>query len=891
MGPPFSPVRVLHIDDEPDFASMVATFLEREHEALTVETATNASEGLDKLAETEIDCIVSDYDMPGKNGIELLETVRENYPDLPFILFTGKGSEEVASDAIAAGVTDYLQKGSGTENYELLANRIMNAVEQYRATKRATELDRIRTLASDINQALVRAESQEEVKTRVCEIFSKSDPYKFAWIGTVDHDSNQIRPRTSAGIEEDVLEEVTVSIDNNETKSGPAERAILESGVAVIQNISTDPESVPLGEHALEQDCHSIAAVALEYNTILYGELVVYAERPNAFDDEERELLAELGSDIAQTLYAFEMRESLREERDRRTALFKNAPGPVIAGTVAPDGKQLITDVNKAFAEVFGYEQNEIIGKDVGEVLVPEYERDRYTEFRDQVRSGEATVGEVERITDEGTREFLLHIIPYGVEEGLADGWYAWYTDISDRKVRERKLQRYQKLVDSMLDVACIVDENGQYEVVNKALADLHGTTPTELEGKTSPLIQDLRSQHENDPFQELTEGVREEFWGEFTMDPPNGDEVTFEYRLNRISTEGKFDGVVAVSRDITERKEYAQQIQLMEQIVQMMNDGVVIAHDGDIKFTNPRFSELIGYSQDELVDMPMDEFMAPEYRDIVQQYHRACSADKDGELSDLYEIEIISNDDERIPIEINVSPIQHDGEPATLSLVREITARKERKQELKRQNERLEEFANIISHDLRNPLNIAEGRLELAQEECDSIHLAGIEDAHERMETLISDVLTLAREGQRVDDKEPVNLKNTVNRCWSNVETDNADIDINTNKEILADYTRLQELLENLIHNAVEHGGDDMTVTIGDLDNGFFVSDDGPGIDEENRDDVFDAGYTTTENGSGLGLQIVKQIAEAHGWRITLTESKEGGARFEFTGVEMGRE
>ncbi|MFB6188098.1 MAG: PAS domain-containing protein, partial [Halobacteriaceae archaeon] len=94
---------------------------------------------------------------------------------------------------------------------------------------------------------------------------------------------------------------------------------------------------------------------------------------------------------------------------------------------------------------------------------------------------------------------------------------------------------------------------------------------------------------------------------------------------------------------------------QLMEQIVQMMNDGVVIAHDGDIKFTNPRFSELIGYSQDELVDMPMDEFMAPEYRDIVQQYHRACSADKDGELSDLYEIEIISNDDERIPIEINV--------------------------------------------------------------------------------------------------------------------------------------------------------------------------------------------------------------------------------------------
>jgi PAS domain S-box-containing protein len=71
--------------------------------------------------------------MPGQNGIEFLQTVRSKYPKLPFILFTGKGSEAVASDAITAGATDYLQKQAGTEQYQLLANRIRNAVEKYRS--------------------------------------------------------------------------------------------------------------------------------------------------------------------------------------------------------------------------------------------------------------------------------------------------------------------------------------------------------------------------------------------------------------------------------------------------------------------------------------------------------------------------------------------------------------------------------------------------------------------------------------------------------------------------------------------------------------------------------------------------------------------------------------
>lgn len=126
-------IAVLHVDDEPGFVDMVATFLERENERIEVQGATNPDDGLEILADHDIDCIVSDYDMPRTNGIEFLKTVRESSSDLPFILYTGKGSEEVASEAVSAGVTDYLQKEGGTDHYRVLANRVTNVVTKHRA--------------------------------------------------------------------------------------------------------------------------------------------------------------------------------------------------------------------------------------------------------------------------------------------------------------------------------------------------------------------------------------------------------------------------------------------------------------------------------------------------------------------------------------------------------------------------------------------------------------------------------------------------------------------------------------------------------------------------------------------------------------------------------------
>ena len=164
MSPALQSIRVLHVDDDPNLSDVAATLLEQEDARITVQTAPNAKDGKEMLSENDFDCIVSDYDMPGQNGIDFLQTVREEYPDLPFILYTGKGSEEVASDAISAGVTDYLQKEVGTDQYAILANRVVNAVERYRAEREAEHTrSQLQTIAANSADAIVIIDSDSQI--------------------------------------------------------------------------------------------------------------------------------------------------------------------------------------------------------------------------------------------------------------------------------------------------------------------------------------------------------------------------------------------------------------------------------------------------------------------------------------------------------------------------------------------------------------------------------------------------------------------------------------------------------------------------------------------------------------------------------------------------------
>lgn len=219
-----------------------------------------------------------------------------------------------------------------------------------------------------------------------------------------------------------------------------------------------------------------------------------------------------------------------------------------------------------------------------------------------------------------------------------------------------------------------------------------------------------------------------------------------------------------------------------------------------------------------------------------------------------------------------------------------DTTTKKQYEQMLERQNDRLKEFTDILAHDLRNPLNVIEGRLELFRSTQDEEHIDQIEETTDRMERLVDDLLRVARQGDVVKDPKSVNLERVAETAWEGTGNTSAGATLvyEPVPSVGADYDRLCELFENLFRNEIEHGGSDVTVRVGPMEHGFYIEDGGPGIPPDLRDDVFDHGFTSTETGSGYGLSVVRTIINAHGWDVRATEGELGGARIEITGVEF---
>lgn len=317
---------------------------------------------------------------------------------------------------------------------------------------------------------------------------------------------------------------------------------------------------------------------------------------------------------------------------------------------------------------------------------------------------------------------------------------------------------------------------------------------------------------------------------------------------------------------------------------IQKMED-VFVTLDGENRVVDHNDAAMELFDVDgRVAGMPASEFFGP-YSDIVEQLND--STDIETELT-------LNHGEEPRHYHLSISPVHGGAERGTSHVIvlSNITSLKRREQELKRTTDRLDEFAGIVSHDLRNPLNVASGHLELARQGCDSEHLDAVHAAHTRMETLIEDLLTLARQGQSIDVTEPITLSAVANQCWRVVDTRVATLTVENDLTFMADTERFQQLLENLFGNAIQHGSEDATIRVGALEDrpGFYVADDGSGIPEEDCDTVFDSGYSTADDGTGFGLAIVSEIADAHGWTITVTESQEGGARFEIVGIDIER-
>ena len=316
------------------------------------------------------------------------------------------------------------------------------------------------------------------------------------------------------------------------------------------------------------------------------------------------------------------------------------------------------------------------------------------------------------------------------------------------------------------------------------------------------------------------------------------------------------------------------------ESLVENSPDGIAhITSKGILLSANPAIADRLGTTTEALAGERLTDVMDTEIaRRRVAAARRAIDEGETIETTDELDGRHFQN---------QFVPVESHRQRATAQLIsREVTGRVERERELERQNERLEEFASVVSHDLRNPLNVAVSALELLDVDGDDELVAKIDRSLDRMGDIIEDVLTLAREGRAVDEPEPIAADSLVRQAWGDVETEGAALSVETTAEMVADPTRARDLFTNLFRNALEHNDGPVSVTVGALDDGFYVADDGSGVPDDG--DVFEMGHSTADEGTGIGLTIVAQIADAHGWGLELTESEAGGARFELTGVDL---
>jgi len=725
MSSPPSTIRVLHVDDESDFTEMTATFLEREDERFSVETATSASEGLDYIAENQIDCIVSDYDMPSQDGIEFLKTVREEHLNLPFILFTGKGSEEVASTAISAGVTDYLQKESTTSQYTVLANRIRNVVEGSSAQRdRQRHLDAIET-------------AQEGI--------SILNDGQFIYVNEAYADLYGYEPAKMIGERWDLIY--------------PDEK------VAEVRD-----EVLPVVENTGRWH-GEITGIRADGTTLV----------------QEKTLAETDGGELVCTVRDITEREEQKKRLKRTTASFELAVEGANLGVWDWDMRTDEVQFNDKWAEMLGYTLEEL------EPHLDTWETRVHPDDLDDVEA--ALQAHIEGKTPYYDTEHRME---------TADGDWKWIRDIGT-----------------------VVERNDADEPIRAVGIHLDVTEQKQRE-------QEL-DQH-TERLEEVTSELEEQYQYLFEQAP-----------------------IMAV--------------------VTRAENGRPIIED-----SNQLFVDTLGYTKDEVLEQELADFYTSESRRKLLGdggYERALNGNFVRE-----DRELVTADGGTIKTLLRAVP-RYDGHMevnGTLAFYIDISERKELEQE----KNRLEEFTSIVSHDLRNPLNVAGGRVELAREECDSEHLDHAKTALDRMEELIGDLLQLAQSGDHVDATIQIDLETVMENCWQNVETADATLVGETEQVIWADRSRVSQLFENLFRNAVEHAGTDVTITVGELDDGFYIEDDGPGISEEDRDDVFTAGYSTAGDGTGFGLSIVKQVAEAHGWTIDVTDGSDGGARFEITDVEF---
>ena len=311
-----------------------------------------------------------------------------------------------------------------------------------------------------------------------------------------------------------------------------------------------------------------------------------------------------------------------------------------------------------------------------------------------------------------------------------------------------------------------------------------------------------------------------------------------------------------------------------------------MLDEDGNLLRANLRAAEVTGYSLEEITEMDRTDLIRDEDIGRIEDYLRER---EDAGRANL-EAPLATKDGRTIPYEFRTREMT-DTYSKTVGYVasgRDVSEQRRRERQLSRQAAQFESFAEVLAHDLRNPLAVASGRVQEALETGSTGNLAAADDALSNLDSAIDNLADAMQEGSIAESMTRVQLASVFEDALSSVGFDSTRLSVDPDLFVEGDACAITRLAENLLSNAIDHAGPSPSVRVGAIGNGFFVEDDGPGIPEADRETVFDPGRTSKHDEGGYGLVSVRQIALAHGWCVHATDGVDGGARFEFTDVAL---
>ncbi len=930
-------MQILFVDDENDLLDQAKIFLERIGEGIEVSTSPSAEKALDMMDEKDFDVIVSDYQMPGMNGLEFLEEIREiRESDVPFIVFTGKGREEVAMEALNLGADRYMQKGGDPRSqYHLLYQAIEQEYKHHRTKEEREKYTSELEFLNDLILKVSRIKSPDEICQYIAEKVHSLDEDDYVAVALYDHEEETIRIRAVEGFDdypqlvEELMhpgEEVTFDPDIQEEWSDIYSSGNLElmpEGLySLVKGVLSKEKAADIEDLLGVEEVYSVG-FALEGKP--YGGITILktSEEGVKFSSAIETIASHLSVTLQRRQFKEKFRESreeLKESEEKYRRLFETAQD----GMLIIDAETgIIEEANPFLQDMLGYSKGEVIGRELWELGTFKSVVENKKRFEELTEEGYIRYEDMPLETKDGEKvpvEFVSNTYEAGGKEVVQCN----IREISKREETKEELKRKERYLDHTPAFINVINEEGEIEYHSYPSNEVTGLDPNKFMGSEA-----LEFAHPDDRedamemFSKVLENPGEEYSTELRGKVEDGW-IWLEVRAVNHLDDPTINGIIVSAQDISDRKKAEQRIEKNKDRVKRLHE--ISAELQTYDSEDDVYSFVIKAAED-ILDFDLCVINVPEgdvmkAAAISSEFPKsASSTDKplpiDDSLAGKTYLEkrsfLVRNKDENehinptsddfesgisVPVgeygvfqAVSTEPehfTEEDLQTAEL-LMSHVSEALDRIQMKKR-----EEFLHsLLRHDVGNKNQMIRGYLELMRDHDLPDEVKTLVDKAEDASKANEDMIEKIRNLRDIEEEEEIGemeidpiIEKASSKHRGQLREHGIDLDFSGCGCVVRGGSLLEELFSNLIENSILHsdcGEIKIYSEIEDDECVVTVEDDGSGISDEIKDEIFGKGFKSGEDrGTGLGLYLAKEIAENYDGSVEVKDSDMGGARFE---------